>query len=266
MDKIDDSKSLLETQYKSPKNLSSRVGIHQEFSVNPQSWYHWIFEKLEIPDVATVLELGCGDGGMWLENQSKIQEGWNVCLTDFSPGMLEKAKERLSGVDHSFQFAQVNIEDVPVDLGVFDRVIANHMLYHVPDLERAFSQSRRALSPDGRFIAATNGENHMLELWTLISEFLGTEVSPLNQRFKFNLENGEDLLRPFFSSVRREVFEDALRVTRAEPLLDYFFSSERFYDPIWDQREAFGDFLAQKIERDGVIEIQKSVGVFICQK
>ncbi len=35
-------------------------------------------------------------------------------------------------------------------------VLANHMLYHVPDLDRALAEIRRVLKPTGVLIAATN--------------------------------------------------------------------------------------------------------------
>ena len=45
----------------------------------------------------------------------------------------------------------------------FDIVIANMMLYHVPDIHKGLSEVRRVLKSDGAFYCATYGENGIVE-------------------------------------------------------------------------------------------------------
>ena len=51
--------------------------------------------------------------------------------------------------------------EIPYEAHSFDAVIANMMLYHVPDIDRALAQIRRVLKPDGWFACAMNGERGM---------------------------------------------------------------------------------------------------------
>ncbi|MBA2446217.1 MAG: class I SAM-dependent methyltransferase [Nocardioidaceae bacterium] len=48
----------------------------------------------------------------------------------------------------------------------FDAVVAMWMRYHVPDLHQGLAEIRRALRPGGVFVAATNGNDHLVELLT----------------------------------------------------------------------------------------------------
>ena len=52
-------------------------------------------------------------------------------------------------------------QDLPFDDGTFDVVVANHMLYHVPDPRRAAAEFARVLRPGGVLLAATNGPQHL---------------------------------------------------------------------------------------------------------
>ena len=45
----------------------------------------------------------------------------------------------------------------------FEIVIANSMLYHVPEIDKALSEVRRVLKKDGVFYAATSGENGIMD-------------------------------------------------------------------------------------------------------
>ncbi|HEX6422912.1 MAG TPA: class I SAM-dependent methyltransferase [Acidimicrobiales bacterium] len=46
---------------------------------------------------------------------------------------------------------------LPVRDGCFDVVLAAHMLYHVPDIDRALRDIRRALRPSGTALLVANG-------------------------------------------------------------------------------------------------------------
>jgi len=90
------------------------------------------------PDSAHVLEVGTGSGALWQENADRIPPDWKVTLTDLSPGMLADAETALSPL-RPFTFRQADAQDLSLPDASFDAVLANHMLYHVPDRPRARS-------------------------------------------------------------------------------------------------------------------------------
>ena len=105
----------------------------------------------------------------------------------------------------------------------FDVVLANHMLYHVPDLDAALRGTRRVLRPGGMLLAATNGRRHLQELSDLAREELPVPYLR-GARLAFDLENGEALLGDHFRSVTLYRNEDVLRVTDDSAIVAYVAS------------------------------------------
>ena len=59
----------------------------------------------------------------------------------------------------------------------FDIVLANHVLYYVPDLRRDLAMLIDALSPRGILLCAIAGRNNaLIDLWLLAFRLLGTEI------------------------------------------------------------------------------------------
>jgi SAM-dependent methyltransferase len=215
-----DQRHLLTDQYRDAGKLEARVALHARFSTNPLGWTRWVFERLEVPPTGRVLELGCGPGLLWRDQE--IPEGWRVTLSDFSPGMLKRARENVAETGRDFDFRLFDAQAIPSGDGSFDTVIANHMLYHVPDRERAIAEIRRVLAPGGRFYAATNGSAHMRQL-----EQFYRIIDPGRRRMTepFNLENGVRQLLAHFDTVVLHEYEDGLVITEAEPLVAYILST-----------------------------------------
>ncbi len=166
-----DRDSLRNDQYHDDANLAARIDIHRRFSTNPQGWYEWLFDRFALPAGAHLLELGCGEGGMWAARRDRLPPDLRLTLTDVSPGMLTAARTRLEPALSDIRFAVVDCQAIPFADASFDVVIANHMLYHVPDIPRALGEIRRVLRPNGWFHGATNGLRHMLELDQLVERF-----------------------------------------------------------------------------------------------
>ena len=220
-----------------------------------------------MPASAQVLEVGSGSGLLWSTNLSKIPVGWQVILSDISPGMLIGCCTSLAPKQDQFNFEVCNAMDIPFPSGRFDAIIVNHMLYHLPDRGLAFTEIVRALKPAGTFYAATNGETHLLEMDTLIEQNCPkTEAFiPLNRVSDFTLENGKDQLAPWFRQVERRLYQDSLEVTEAEPLVAYIRSMlpQDSEQGVNSSSPRLDMVIRQRIEQEGCFHIQKSSGIFI---
>jgi ubiquinone/menaquinone biosynthesis C-methylase UbiE len=146
-------------QYRTDANLQARIRLHQRFSTNRHGWPRWLFDQLDLHEDARVLELGCGTGVLWATNTHRIPPGWQVVLSDRSPGMLAA----VAGPPVAVRVV-ADAQAVPFAPASFDVVLANHMLYHVPDRDRALGEIHRVLRPGGQVYAATNGRRHLAEL------------------------------------------------------------------------------------------------------
>jgi ubiquinone/menaquinone biosynthesis C-methylase UbiE len=269
MPSITDQDHLVTRQYKDPANLTARGSLHERFSTNPTGWFRWVFDQLaELPEQCSLLELGCGPAWVWAHNRSRIPPGWQLLLTDLSQGMVDQARRNLGpGADPRFRFDIVDAQAIPCADASFDAVMANHMLYHVPDRPRAFSEIRRVLKPGGRLFAATNGQGHMTEIWEMVLQVTDRSLDANRSELHFGLDNGIEQLAPYFSHVERRDYLDSLLVTEVEPLIAYATSSE-----LWgiqgddDATRRLAAFIQRRLAAAGAIRIRKNSGLFLAQK
>ncbi|MDQ4127784.1 MAG: class I SAM-dependent methyltransferase [Actinomycetota bacterium] len=267
--------SFVERQYRDASKLGARIALHRRFSTNEQPWQRWVFDQFGLPPDSRVLELGCGPGDLWAENLDRVPEGWSLTLTDASPGMVREAESRL-GSDRRFAFRVADAQEIPFEDQVFDAVVANGMLHHVSNRNRAFSEISRVLKPGGILYAATNGEGHLREMgWMkrILDPTHPTDMAT-KQPLGFDLENGTDQLSPWFRGISLQRYEDALVVTETHPLVDYLLSgaaadaAER-----GSEADEFGLRVAEltdRLERElalrGEIRITKDAGIFVARK
>lgn len=69
---------LLKAQYKDGGNLDARIALHARFSTATQNFHDWLFDHMDVPTDARILELGCGTGQMWKTVQERVPESWRV--------------------------------------------------------------------------------------------------------------------------------------------------------------------------------------------
>lgn len=252
------SEANVQKQYKNPDNLNIRISIHDKYSVNKMGFGNWIFSNYEIRDGMNVLELGCGTGDMWKKNMDFINKCSQLIMTDLSKGMLETAKVNVG--EHSNVLYQiVDIQSIPFTNNKFDVVIANMMLYHVPDLNKGLSEVRRVLKQGGKFYCATYGEHGIIEyLSNLLSDY---EVEDHINR-NFTLQNGKDLLEKQFENVQRLEYVDALEVTNIDDIVEYIYSLSCMSVLSNIKKEDIKITLEQNM-KNGVLTIPKEYGMFV---
>lgn len=262
MSKFTDQQYLKNDQYKDSSNLDARAAIHDRFGTNPQSWTNWVFDHLlKLPNGAVILELGCGPGYLWKGNIQRIPAGWRITLSDLSSGMLDAAWRNLVVTGRAFQFKEIDAQSIPFEDEMFDAVIANHMLYHVPDKAKALTEIKRVLKSGGRLFATTVGSGHMDEVngrLQEISEGGFVRVAVVS----FTLENGAEQLKPFFSEVSLSRYEDHLCVTELEPLIAYIRSMVSTSDVPEDKLEILTQEFKTRLEENGQIFVTKDSGLF----
>ena len=153
-------KDTVREQYATADKLNTRISLHEKYSVNKQGFGPWIAAHYAFPEGARVLEAGCGTGSMWAGQDALIMRCSKLILTDLNEGMVTKAKAAL-GERQELEYRTADIRSIPCPDRSLDAVIANMMLYHVPDIDKALREVCRVLKKDGTFYAATYGENGM---------------------------------------------------------------------------------------------------------
>jgi ubiquinone/menaquinone biosynthesis C-methylase UbiE len=259
-----DAKYLKADQYRNSRNLGARAQLHELYGSNPMGWFTWVLNIIGLNEGESVLECGCGPGWLWQKNLDHLPDGCEIILTDLSPGMVAEAKAALAPAKQGFRFREADISDLPYENDRFDVVIANHMLYHVADRKRALAEVRRVLRPEGRFLAATVGKNHMLELRELRRRFLPNQAEALQRSgIGFSLENGERQLSEYFSQVELALYSNRLEVTDSRHLVNYALSSTEARQAVGQAHlESAVDYIRRQIKENGYFEINTDSGIF----
>jgi SAM-dependent methyltransferase len=253
----------LKEQYKTPDNFNARVRLHGRFSTNKTrgGLFRWEFDQIKIPPDARVLELGSGTALFWRANADRIPPGWRVTLSDFSAGMLNDVRATVAAIPRQFKFTQTDAQALPFADHSFDAVIANHMLYHVPDIALALGEIRRVLMPGAPCYAATMGIANMREYNEMVQRFIG--VSPNRAAVRFGLESGFEHMQKVFARVEVRRHDDALEVTEVQPIIDYIDSTRLGQHATAAQKTALREFAAAELRAHGTIHISKDTGLLI---
>jgi ubiquinone/menaquinone biosynthesis C-methylase UbiE len=95
----------------------------------------------------SILELGCGTG----KNTPLLASiGENVHALDFSAGMIEKARAKVTAPNVDFEIADLT-KLWPSKDQSFDLIVCNLVLEHIEDLSFIFAEASRVLGKGGRF-------------------------------------------------------------------------------------------------------------------
>jgi SAM-dependent methyltransferase len=268
MQNLTDPDFLKSQQYRNSSNLNARAELHRRFGTGKIDWNQWVFDQLDLPETAHVLELGAGPGWLWQENINRIPDGWHITLSDISEGMVAEQRQRLAGASHQFNHRVIDAQDVPFEDESFDAVVANHMLYHVPDLNATLKEIRRVLKPGGNLYAATNGMDHLKEISDFIFQL--TPNPPVREELEFHrrfrLEDAPELLGRFFERVETRKTGTPLAITEAQPLVDYICSGLTMETCSDDLQDKMRQHFQRLIDRDGSIHVTRSTGILVAEK
>jgi SAM-dependent methyltransferase len=153
--------------------------VSQKFA--PAEWH------LQQRQIRRVLDVGCGPGTNALRFAGADYVG-----IDINERYLAVARTRSQG---RFVRADLQTDDVSM-LGLFDTILVNSVLHHLPDaaVTRTLSQLQRLLEPEGRV--------HILELVLPQVNSLARIMAKLDRgRYARPLERWRELFDPHFEAV-----------------------------------------------------------------
>lgn len=263
-----DQRYLQAVQYADSAKLDARSHLHAAYRTAAVPWRPWLAARVPWPLRGAVLDVGCGGGDLWAETTVLVPDELHLHLTDLSAGMVAAAVGRAIALDHfaAVTGGVVDVQDLPFADGRFDVVVANHMLYHVPDIGRGVAELARVLRPDGVAVVATNGARHMAQLDELQRQVFPSGDSVDATTSRFGRENGAAILGEHFGNVDWLTYDDALHCTSAADVLAYACSHPPAESATASQRAALAAAIDTALERGaGQIRIDKDSGVFLAR-
>jgi ubiquinone/menaquinone biosynthesis C-methylase UbiE len=187
------------------REYADETGLTERFSIwarrtGPQP-QDVAFEQLLEVAPQRVLDAGCGRGDF---SARLADAGVEVVGLDQSERMVELTRAR--GVEAVVG----DIAALPFPDASFDAAAANHVLYHLPDVDRGIAELARVLRPGGRLVATTNAVRSLGEMWDLVGRDLA-------ERWEiFMRETGEAMLRRHFANVRMVPIDGTVDLTANE--------------------------------------------------
>ena len=265
---IHDQKLLREKAYADDSRLDVRRRTHQLYDLHPMDFGRWTLERLAWCGDERVLDVGCGPGNL-LRAMAREHKGWGDLVgCDLSAGMIAEARAASAGLPVRWFVADA--QALPLPDARFDVVMARHMLYHVPNIDRAMAEAARLLRPGGCFLAVTNSAHTMPEYAALLAQAAArfpAVAGPQLSSGRFSLENGAAFFEPYFERVEVHTLPGALRFPAARPLVDYVASARALImSPDHTEAEwlAVLDFCRAEAEaviaREGHFDVTKLAG------
>lgn len=260
-----DQRYLRDVQYLDPVRLTARADLHVKYGTAKLGWFPWVAGQIAWPSNAEVLEVGCGLGWLWAEAANELPKGLRLTLTDLSPGMVRTAADRVSALGGFtvVDALEADAQRLPFEWGGFDVVVANHMLYHLPDPQRGVAELARVCRPGGVLVAATSGPAHLRELWEIrATVFGGPAVS--NTVAVFGTSSGAPMLRRHFAEVEWREYVDELHCTSPKDVVAFLTSTPPGEDATPEQLQRLQRVIEDRLqEGHGVLRISKDTGVFL---
>ena len=159
---VDDPKYLADKAYATEDHLAVRIRTHERYTQPQQDFTAWILDLIPWRGDETVLDAGCGAGLYVPALTERLTSGGRIISADLSLGMLRDVAAKSFAGDTNLLNA--NLLSIPLPNESCDVLLANHMLYHVPDIPAAIAEIKRVLKPGGYLIAATNARDSMMQL------------------------------------------------------------------------------------------------------
>ncbi len=262
--KILEDEKELQQQYLDLTKLDASIRLQDRFSSNEHGWYEWTFKKFKLKNKCKVLEIGCGNGALWLKNIENINDNVKVTLTEVSEDTINDAKRTLGRCSNKFTFQVTDPNNIGFEDGTFDVVIANHILFYMKDLDKVLGEIKRVLKPKGRFYCSTIDSKYMSELEELIQGFNNSiKISEEKLSSKFGLHNGKDILSKYFEGVKKYPYEDKLVINDTKGILEYVYSLPgNIIEIVDNKKKEFEKYISTEINRNKEFYITNNQGLF----
>jgi ubiquinone/menaquinone biosynthesis C-methylase UbiE len=234
---------------------------HRTANVKP--WHEWVFDFIVKFKLTKILEVGCGIGELWVENIDRMDRTQSVVLSDFSEGMISESKKSLSK-NENFKFEIFDAISIPHESDLFDTVVANHMMYHVTDINASLCEIKRVLKPGGLLFISTVTKRHRNEIISLINEGIDGIFENIDK--KFNDVNANELLTNKFNVIEENIYTDRIAVTEEQVLMEYIFSLLGIQEFNDEKKEILAKHVKNYFIENKSMDITLEFILYICRK
>ena len=203
-------------EYRSLDPLQVRILTHRNHSEGGGDVELDVLRVLELAPDAALLDVGSGTGTFLARLRAEGHTG-RLCAVDASRAAVDAA-----GAVKDVRARLADARELPYPDGEFDAVTARHMLYHVPQPERAIAEAHRVLRPGGRFAAVVNRIAPLPHINAIVGAVLAAHgIERLDTDDAVNAGNLPGMIEAVFGSCDVLAVNGALVFRDAEPVVRY---------------------------------------------
>lgn len=212
----------VDPQYQTEDNLRERQAFYEnKLGQDGSDYFLRLFDNIPNKEAQVILDQGCGNGRLWVDNIARVPPSWKVCLMDQSAAMIDSCRKILN---NKVEYFIGNIENLPFDDDTFDLVICFYVLYHVSNLDLALNEVRRVLKPEGEFHVITVSGQDDVKFEELVvptlSETARTDYLSVKEITKsFSVENSREKLSHYFNIFSFDITEKNIQLQSPKDVL-----------------------------------------------
>ncbi len=141
--------SSIETNYteKMDEEYNWMAGIYDIFMFLFPLWKKWIQSVIPYIDGNRILEISFGSGYLMSKYGSK--NNYSITGIDYNQKMIQITQNKLFSKKIKAELFQANVEELPFEDNAFDTIINTMAFTGYPDGDKALSEMKRVLKPNG---------------------------------------------------------------------------------------------------------------------
>lgn len=231
-----------------------------------------LVELLKLGGDEKILDVGCGNGDALIAIRDKYNHRGMLYGLDIAEGILAKAIEADRKADASIKFSLGDARKLQFPDNYFDIVMLKHVVHNISEYPKAIQECRRVLKDGGKLAIVINGRKTRLifkKLEPKIAKILDVNFIP-DADHNLVLENIPGKLKAF-ETMRAKRMTSVLRLTKADPYLDYIDSSRDFWGDVKEQRwksalDFSKKYLENILKKQKIIKDYVTIGVVVATK